>query len=332
MHKVFILIPTHNRKELLRKCLRCVRMQSYKNVETVVIDDGTTDGTTEMLSREYPHVTALKGNGNLWWGGAMRMGVEHILMRSGKGDFVLLMNDDTTFDGHYVKKIVSVSLDHKRAIVGSPCYDELNKRKLTGAPVFMDWEQGGAIPLEVPSDLTRKKWTTDINTFNGRGTLVPIEVFHHIGNFSKRLVHYGADYEFFLRAKRYGIPMVFSFETRVQNSASPGGTSFKRRTISLKEWRQLLFSKRSKSNIITSYHLIRLSCPSRYKMRNYKRVLFRFLDITACLFPSLVLTSPFTGKRVELSLYDMRYFLHRLFMMLRGLLWCLRRKIKGLPC
>ena len=332
MPKVFILIPTHNRKGLLRKCLRCIYQQTYIERETVVIDDGSADGTGGMVSREFPQVKVLTGDGNLWWGGAMRMGVVHILTRAKVGDFVLLMNDDTTFDEQYVKNIISLSLEQRRAIVGSPCYDESDKRKLTGAPVFMDWEKGGAIPLKVPNDPKRKNWTSKINTFNGRGTLVPIEVFHHLGNFNKHLVHYGADYEFFLRAKQYGTPMVFSYEARVFNSASPGGTSFKRRTILLKEWWQLLFSRRSKSNIIASYHLIRLTCPSRYKMRNYKKVVFRILDVTACLFPTLVLTTPFTGKRVELNLYDLRHHLRSSLKMLYGLLWCLRRKIKGLPC
>lgn len=332
MNKVFILIPTYNRKKLLHRCLYCIHKQSYNNVETVVVDDGSTDGTSNMLRKIFPKVIVLRGNGNLWWGGAMHLGVELILRESKPGDFVLLMNDDTTFDKSYLERIISISLAHKRAIVGSPCYNVNDKHKLTGAPVLMDWQKGGAIPLKVPNNPKKEKWTTEINTFNGRGTLVPVEVFERIGNFSRQFPHYGADYEFFLRVKRSGFPMLFSYETKVYNSAIPGGIKFKRRTISLKEWRQLLFSKRSKSNIITSYHLIRLTCPPEYKMKNYRRLLLRLLDVTACLFPAIVFTDPFTGKRMEINLYDWRYYLQRLVKLLKGLFWCLKRRIRGLSC
>jgi glycosyltransferase involved in cell wall biosynthesis len=53
--KVSVLIPTYNRKVYLRETLESVFAQTYKDYEVVVVDDGSTDGTEEMIkSAGYP--------------------------------------------------------------------------------------------------------------------------------------------------------------------------------------------------------------------------------------------------------------------------------------
>ena len=46
---VSVLIVTHNRKEFLKRCLESVKKQTYKNIETIVVDDGSTDDFTDLL-------------------------------------------------------------------------------------------------------------------------------------------------------------------------------------------------------------------------------------------------------------------------------------------
>jgi len=53
--KVSICVPTYNRKDYLRETLDSIFAQTYKDYEVVVVDDGSTDGTEEMLKQEsYP--------------------------------------------------------------------------------------------------------------------------------------------------------------------------------------------------------------------------------------------------------------------------------------
>jgi len=49
LNKVSVYIPTHNRLALLKRALHSVQNQTYENIEIVVVDDGSTDGTTEFL-------------------------------------------------------------------------------------------------------------------------------------------------------------------------------------------------------------------------------------------------------------------------------------------
>lgn len=53
---ISIGVSTFNRKEYLRKSLNSLLAQSWKNFEIIVVDDGSTDGTDEMVAREFPQI------------------------------------------------------------------------------------------------------------------------------------------------------------------------------------------------------------------------------------------------------------------------------------
>ncbi len=59
MNLVTILIPTYNRCSLLERALNSVYRQTYTTVEIIVIDDGSTDGTDEMIRDLFPKVSYL---------------------------------------------------------------------------------------------------------------------------------------------------------------------------------------------------------------------------------------------------------------------------------
>src|SRR5258708_23537141 len=55
MPEVSVIIPTHNRRELVREAIASVCAQTYQDFELIVIDDGSTDGTCEIV-HEFPDV------------------------------------------------------------------------------------------------------------------------------------------------------------------------------------------------------------------------------------------------------------------------------------
>lgn len=54
-----VIIPTYNRKDLLRECLRTVNCQKYQPSEIIVVDDGSTDGTINWLENQYPEIRVI---------------------------------------------------------------------------------------------------------------------------------------------------------------------------------------------------------------------------------------------------------------------------------
>src|SRR5687768_11882173 len=89
---IFVVIPVFNRKHFTRECLSALENQTYKDYTIVVVDDGSTDGTSEMIHDEFPEVTVLKGTGNLFWTASVNMGIRHALQNG--ADYVLTLNND----------------------------------------------------------------------------------------------------------------------------------------------------------------------------------------------------------------------------------------------
>lgn len=71
---IYIIIPVHNRKHFTRECLLSLRKQTFQNFKVIVVNDGSSDGTGEMIEKEFSDVILLKGDGNLWWTGATNLG------------------------------------------------------------------------------------------------------------------------------------------------------------------------------------------------------------------------------------------------------------------
>ncbi len=76
------MIPVHNRKKLTRECLASLQNQDTKHFTVIVVDDGSTDGTSEMIRAEFPDTILLQGDGGLWWVGSINKGIRYALIRS----------------------------------------------------------------------------------------------------------------------------------------------------------------------------------------------------------------------------------------------------------
>ncbi|MGE4563971.1 MAG: glycosyltransferase family 2 protein [Victivallaceae bacterium] len=64
MPKVSIGVSTYNRRDFLRQSLKSLENQTFRDFEIIVIDDGSTDGTADMVAREFPAVRCFaKENG-----------------------------------------------------------------------------------------------------------------------------------------------------------------------------------------------------------------------------------------------------------------------------
>jgi GT2 family glycosyltransferase len=89
-----VVIPTYNGRELLARCLASIEHNRPRNpklaIEVVVADDGSTDGTAEMLARFHPGVRLIRSERNGGFCAAANSGLE-----AARGRFIQLLNNDT---------------------------------------------------------------------------------------------------------------------------------------------------------------------------------------------------------------------------------------------
>jgi GT2 family glycosyltransferase len=275
---VYVLIPAHNNKSEVLEILKCLEIQSYKNIKIVLVDDGSTDNTGQEVKRFFPNVVVLRGNGRLWWTGANVKGVDYILEGATEGDFILLLNNDLLVKEDYVERLVNASISNGRGIVGSTLVD-FNNSDFMESGIRLDYRLNLVVNRnKTIIEETELDMTTDV--LPGRGTLIPREVFKKIGNFNlKKLPHYGADYEFMVRAKRAGFKLMVSHRAKVFAKLNITGLNVpNKRFLTLKESLALLFSKRSKTNIRYYLNYIWLCSERNYRVMN---VIYNFANILA---------------------------------------------------
>src|SRR3989338_305721 len=292
--KVFIVCGVYNNLSYSKRLMSCIAVQKYPNIKTIIIDDGSDDGTPEYLSDNYPDTVILKGNGNLWWTGSLYWGVNEVSKIAKMHDFILTLNNDCTFGRDYIQILVKTALRNDRTIVGSLVISELNKLEIIDAGVKIDWAKGKLIAQgpQLMTQLTKNKTNNDdIDTLSTKGTLYPVEVFGEIGNFDKfHLPHYTSDYEFACRAKKSGYKLLIDYTAKIYNAQKHTGLGLKvADKMSIIELYNLLFNRKSRINISDKYWFIKLCCPLKYQITNYLILIFKTIVLFTHLFPLSVI-------------------------------------------
>lgn len=88
MAGISVIIPSHNRAHLLPRALDSVLAQTLPPLEIIVIDDGSSDGTSTLVARDYPQVTLLQQQ-NRGVSAARNRGIRHA-----RGDWIALLDSD----------------------------------------------------------------------------------------------------------------------------------------------------------------------------------------------------------------------------------------------
>jgi len=101
---VSVFIPTKNRLELLTRAIESVKAQTYKNIEIVVVDDGSTDGTWDYLQQEN------QANGVIIIRNEESQGAcaaRNAAILASTGDFVTGLDDDDYFTLDRINQFVN---------------------------------------------------------------------------------------------------------------------------------------------------------------------------------------------------------------------------------
>jgi GT2 family glycosyltransferase len=269
--RFFVVMPVHNRVNLTVQALECLRLQTWRNYEVVLIDDGSTDGTAETVRARFPSdpsIEILTGDGNLWWGGAVRLGVERVLSRQDlrSDDMIVLMNDDTSFEPDLFARASELIVRNPGVILASIVLDEDSSTVLYAGAAMKCWPLGLTyrpfFNLRI-AEISNPRALVDVDFIGAESTFVPVEVFRRAGNINSHILpHYHSDGEFFYRAKRTGYRVAVAPELIVRKSAH---TTAKFNDFSkhekISDVIPSLFMRRSPHNLKDRLRFAWLACP-----------------------------------------------------------------------
>lgn len=110
MSRVSVIIPSWNGRHLLPFCLESLRRQKPAVSEVVVVDNGSSDGTTGWLRRMYPEVRLLELGANTGFAGAVNLGIA-----ATTGELVLVLNNDAALSPPYAGRLAGFLVEHPDA-------------------------------------------------------------------------------------------------------------------------------------------------------------------------------------------------------------------------
>jgi GT2 family glycosyltransferase len=206
---VALVVPVHNNKEDTAEFLESFKGVTYPNYKIIIIDDGSTDGTDDLIAEKYPYVILLKGDGSLWWAGATNKGIGKAIEMG--ADYVLLggMND-TIVDSKFISALVDTAEKNPKSITVPKCYCYYEPKKIWQAGSELNWLKGGFRVIGM-NEIDEGQYDTqyDVNCAT-IGVLVNTAFFEDIGVLdSKSFPQYWGDSDFTYRAYKKGYRIIY---------------------------------------------------------------------------------------------------------------------------
>lgn len=128
MQKVTIVIPNYNGRRLLENCLKTLENQTYTDFQVLIIDNGSTDGSKEIIS-DTLDMEMVSLETNLGFCGAVNLGIQMT-----NTPYIILLNNDTETDRYFVETLLkAIERSEKIFSCGAQMIDFQNHKILDNA-------------------------------------------------------------------------------------------------------------------------------------------------------------------------------------------------------
>jgi hypothetical protein len=203
--QVCIIIPNWNGKSLLRNCLESIKTNTaYPRYETIVVDNGSKDGSVEIIKKEFPSVRLICNKENLGFPKACNQGIKHALKKY-NSDYVFLLNNDTRITQQdWLGKLVGTTrCGDKIGIVGCKLLPPNGRPHLIWGQIKPSgWNR---------ADISNSEKMIEVDAVSGAGFLIGKDVIEKIGLLDEGFSPYlYEETDYFIRAKKAGYKIVYN--------------------------------------------------------------------------------------------------------------------------
>ena len=198
MNQVAVLITCFNRCEITLRCINHL-FEIKKDIDVYLVDDNSTDGTSDAILKKYPQIHIFKGTGNLFWNKGMHLAWK----RAAKKDYAyfLWLNDDVLLYENCFRELFECSkLAEDKAIISGIVESHDKTETLYGGS---DQRKQLLLPDGIMKEIT---------FLNGNVVLISKSVYNVLGNLDPVYHHDLGDVDYGLRAIENKIGV---FTTRV---------------------------------------------------------------------------------------------------------------------
>jgi GT2 family glycosyltransferase len=222
-----IIILSWNTKELTQQCLKSI-FDNVKDIdfEVIVVDNGSNDGSAEMIEKEFPQVILIKNKENLGFTKGNNQGFER-----SRGEYVLFLNSDTIIPSpdngksQFWKMVEAMRADKKIGILtpkllnedGTFQYELFRKYPNLAQTFWLYSAPQNRLTYKIP--FLRKRYLTDINqnksgyiddyVVSGAAAMIPRKIYEKIGGRDEKIFYWMEDVDLCEVIKKTGYHLYY---------------------------------------------------------------------------------------------------------------------------
>ena len=245
MPQIYVIIVTYNAMKWASTCFSSLRKSSLP-IQTIVVDNGSTDGTQDFIKENFPEVDFIQSQENLGFGKANNLAIEKAYQNG--ADFFYLMNQDAWIFEDSMQKLIDVYEKHpKKEEIGI-----LSPMHLDGSEKLLD--RHFEVYLSRNTQINRllsniyfeeAKPFYEIDFINAAHWMLPRKTIEDVGGFSPFYFHGGEDYDYVNRVTFQGKKILVCTKSKVVHDAvqdyhlaKPGKNALQEHRTSLRMQRE----------------------------------------------------------------------------------------------
>lgn len=254
MREITVVIPNWNGKKYLQSCLQALYENTEMEMDVIVVDNGSTDGSVEEVKQIYPEVKYIQLDQNYGFSKAVNEGIKRA-----ESPYVILLNNDTKVEKGFAEALLkAIKSDTEIFSVEAKMLQYQNAQKIDSAGTFYNALGWAYARGKGCSDVRFNESCESFAACAG-AAIYRKSVFDEIGLFDELFFAYLEDIDIGYRARLNGYKNMYEPKARVLHvgSASSGGrhNPFKVK-CSARNNIYLIYKNMSRGQIILKFPLL----------------------------------------------------------------------------
>ncbi|MBI4831277.1 MAG: glycosyltransferase family 2 protein [Candidatus Lindowbacteria bacterium] len=221
---VSVVIPNYNGEPCLSECLDSLVNQTYENLEVILVDNASVDGSATLVETRYPNVRLTRLPSNRGFAAAVNAGIS-----VSRGQFVVILNNDTRAEPDFIQELfIALQEEHSAAMAAPKMLFARNPRIINS--LGLGYNVTGSnhdvgFGLEDSARFGARNWV--FGPCGGAG-MFRRSLIEDAGPFDEDFFMYYEDVDYSFRAQLLGYKCIFVPTARIYHEEGASGGSLPR--------------------------------------------------------------------------------------------------------